>query len=81
MDEAPIQPSSPLSFHEGDDASRWFDWKFAKMGYASGLVIGLSIAYMVFATGRPWWFVKMIEEKQATKEFYYTHGIEAVEVI
>ncbi|KAL9455121.1 hypothetical protein AB3S75_010517 [Citrus x aurantiifolia] len=65
MDEAP-KPSSPTSFHEGDDSS-WFDWKFAKMGYASGLVTGLSIAYMVFATGRPWWFVKMIEEKQTTK--------------
>ncbi|KAK9221122.1 hypothetical protein WN944_009547 [Citrus x changshan-huyou] len=65
MDEAP-EPSSPTSFNEGDDSS-WFDWKFAKMGYASGLVIGLSIAYMVFATGRPWWFVKMIEEKQTTK--------------
>ncbi|KAH9789960.1 Receptor-like protein 33 [Citrus sinensis] len=67
MDEAP-DPSSPTSFHEGDDSPSWFDWKFAKMGYASGLVIGLSIAYMVFATGRPWWFVKMIEEKQATKD-------------
>ncbi|KAK9221103.1 hypothetical protein WN944_009528 [Citrus x changshan-huyou] len=37
IDEAP----EPTRFHEEDDASSWFDWKFAKMGYVSGLVIGL----------------------------------------
>ncbi|XP_024046720.1 receptor-like protein 9DC3 [Citrus clementina] len=48
--------------------SSWFDWKVAKMGYGSGLVIGLSIGYMVFATGRPLWFVKMFEKKQSKKK-------------
>ncbi|KAK9223382.1 hypothetical protein WN944_011824 [Citrus x changshan-huyou] len=37
------------------------------MGYGSGLVIGLSIGYMVFVTGRPLWFVKMFEKKQSKK--------------
>ncbi|KDO39826.1 hypothetical protein CISIN_1g037195mg, partial [Citrus sinensis] len=51
-DEAP-EPTTPTGFIEGDDASSWFDWKLAKLGYASGVVIGLSIGYMAFVTGRP----------------------------
>ena len=31
------------------------------MGYGSGLVIGLSMGYIVFTTGKPWWFGSMIE--------------------
>ena len=33
----------------------------AKIGYASGLVIGLSIGYMVFSAGKPQWSVRMVE--------------------
>ncbi|KAK9221111.1 hypothetical protein WN944_009536 [Citrus x changshan-huyou] len=66
IDEAP-EPTTPSRFLEGDYASRWFDWKFAKLGYASGVVIGLSIGYMAFVTGRPQWFVRMIERKQSRK--------------
>ncbi|KAH9741468.1 Receptor-like protein 12 [Citrus sinensis] len=66
IDEAP-EPTTPTGFFEGDDASSWFDWKLAKLGYASGVVIGLSIGYMAFVTGRPQWFVRMIERKQSTK--------------
>ncbi|KAK9221105.1 hypothetical protein WN944_009530 [Citrus x changshan-huyou] len=66
IDEAP-EPTTPTGFIEGDDASSWFDWKLAKLGYASGVVIGLSIGYMAFVTGRPQWFVRMIERKQSRK--------------
>lgn len=45
-----------------------FDWKVAKMGYGSGLVIGLSIGYMFFSTGRPLWFVNMFERNQFKKK-------------
>ncbi|XP_052291726.1 receptor-like protein 9DC3 [Citrus sinensis] len=43
-------PKAPrlASFDHDETASR-FDWKMAKMGYASGLVIGLSIGYMVLS--------------------------------
>ncbi|KAK9204401.1 hypothetical protein WN943_014661 [Citrus x changshan-huyou] len=40
----------------------------AKMGYASGLVIGLSIGYMVFSTGKPQWLVMMVEGDQQKKD-------------
>ncbi|GMJ05207.1 receptor like protein 20 [Hibiscus trionum] len=38
-----------------------FIWKVVLMGYGSGLVFGISMAYVVFTTGRPWWLVRMIE--------------------
>ncbi|KAK9221121.1 hypothetical protein WN944_009546 [Citrus x changshan-huyou] len=66
IDEAP-EPTTPTGFIEGDDASSWFDWKLAMLGYASAVVIGLSIGYMAFVTGRPQWFVRMIERKQSRK--------------
>ncbi|KAK9221125.1 hypothetical protein WN944_009550 [Citrus x changshan-huyou] len=66
IDEA-SEPTTPTGFIEGDDASSWFDWKPAMLGYASGVVIGLSIGFMAFVTGRPQWFVRMIERKQSRK--------------
>ncbi|KDO36940.1 hypothetical protein CISIN_1g047486mg, partial [Citrus sinensis] len=54
----------PLASSDHDETASRFDWKMAKMGYASGLVIGLSIGYMVFSTGKPQWFVRMVEGDQ-----------------
>ncbi|MBA0606435.1 hypothetical protein Godav_018891, partial [Gossypium davidsonii] len=33
-----------------------FIWKLVMMGYGCGVVLGLSTGYIVFTTGRPWWF-------------------------
>ncbi|TYG82107.1 hypothetical protein ES288_D01G060700v1 [Gossypium darwinii] len=38
-----------------------FIWKLVMMGYGCGVVLGLSTGYLVFTTGRPWWFVRMVE--------------------
>ncbi|XP_040967111.1 receptor-like protein 9DC3 [Gossypium hirsutum] len=43
------------------DESETSIWKIAAMGYGSGLVLGLSMGYIVFTTGRPRWLVKMIK--------------------
>ncbi|KAL5735776.1 hypothetical protein ACOSP7_030232 [Xanthoceras sorbifolium] len=48
---------------EEQDTWSWFDWKITTMGYGSGLVIGLSMGYIVFSTGKPWWLVSMVERK------------------
>ncbi|MBA0880699.1 hypothetical protein Goshw_027954, partial [Gossypium schwendimanii] len=32
-----------------------FIWKLAMMGYGCGIVLGISMAYIVFTTGRPQW--------------------------
>ncbi|XP_044472668.1 receptor-like protein 9DC3 [Mangifera indica] len=58
-----LQPPPPISEGE-DDNTIEFVWKIAMMGYGSGLVIGLSIGYIVFSTGKPWWLVKMVESGQ-----------------
>ncbi|TYJ20893.1 hypothetical protein E1A91_A08G027500v1 [Gossypium mustelinum] len=53
-------PPSPLVVeHEGSKIT--FFWQVVMMGYGSGVVIGLSLGYIVFTTGRPWWFVRKVE--------------------
>ncbi|KAG8657890.1 hypothetical protein MANES_03G091100v8 [Manihot esculenta] len=55
----------PPRFDEGGDSAEcWFDWKIALMGYGCGLVFGLSMGYIIFATGKPEWFVRIVEAKQ-----------------
>ncbi|CAL1409270.1 unnamed protein product [Linum trigynum] len=38
-----------------------FDWTFAGAGYGSGLVIGVSTAYIMFIIRKPRWLVEMID--------------------
>ncbi|MFQ6652700.1 hypothetical protein Gotur_024444 [Gossypium turneri] len=43
---------------DGDE----LNWKFSiLMGYGSGLVLGMSMAYIAFTTGKPWWLIRIIE--------------------
>ena len=55
----------PTIHDEDDDTRRALDWKFATlMGYGCGVVLGLSMGYIVFTTGNPWWLVRIIERGQ-----------------
>ncbi|MBA0784937.1 hypothetical protein Gotri_027615, partial [Gossypium trilobum] len=46
---------------DGDDGDE-LNWKFSiLMGYGCGLVLGMSMAYIVFMTGKPWWLIRIIE--------------------
>ncbi|XP_031284933.1 receptor-like protein 54 [Pistacia vera] len=63
--EEPNQPTSVIL--EENNASSWFDWKIALMGYGCGLVLGISIGYIVFSTGKPQWFVRLIEREGPKK--------------
>ncbi|XP_017979639.1 PREDICTED: receptor-like protein 12 [Theobroma cacao] len=49
-------------FHEEVDPESGFEWKATLMGYGSGLVLGISAAYIMFTLGRPKWLVRMVEE-------------------
>ncbi|GKV33102.1 hypothetical protein SLEP1_g41646 [Rubroshorea leprosula] len=51
----------PSKFDEKNDTAAFFDWKFVLSGYGCGLVFGLSLGYIMFKTGKPWWLVKMVE--------------------
>ena len=44
-----------------------FDWKVILMGYGCGLVIGLSMGCLIFSTGKPKWFVRMVEKDRRKK--------------
>ncbi|MBA0636944.1 hypothetical protein Godav_029692, partial [Gossypium davidsonii] len=55
------EPPSPLAMeHEGSKLIPFF-WQVVMMGYGSGVVVGLSLGYIVFTTGKPWWFVIKVE--------------------
>ncbi|KAL5735766.1 hypothetical protein ACOSP7_030220 [Xanthoceras sorbifolium] len=60
--DEPPEPE-PTRFHEEQDTWSWFDWKIIMMGYGNGLVIGLSMGYIVLSIGKPWWFVSIVERK------------------
>ncbi|GLT26007.1 hypothetical protein SLA2020_010990 [Shorea laevis] len=57
------KPPSP-QFDEKDDSTAVFEWKFVLAGYGCGLVLGLSLGYIAFTTGKPWWVVKKVEKYQ-----------------
>ncbi|GLT35519.1 hypothetical protein SLA2020_099650 [Shorea laevis] len=57
------RPPSP-QFDEKDDSIAVFEWKFALVGYGCGLVLGLSLGYIAFTIGKPWWLVKKVEKYQ-----------------
>ncbi|XP_034674618.1 receptor-like protein 33 [Vitis riparia] len=58
-----IADETPKPSKEADaEFDGGFDWKITLMGYGCGLVIGLSLGCLVFLTGKPKWFVWIIEE-------------------
>ncbi|XP_056173309.1 receptor-like protein 9DC3 [Syzygium oleosum] len=64
-DAQPPPPSSSSTFDcEGRES--WFKHKTMWIGYSSGLVIGISLAYIAFETERPKWLtrgVRMLERR------------------
>ncbi|GLT38684.1 hypothetical protein SLA2020_129160 [Shorea laevis] len=54
----------PAQFDEEDDSTALVEWKFALAGYGCGLVLGLSLGYIAFTIGKPWWVVKKVEKYQ-----------------
>ncbi|EOY11886.1 Serine-threonine protein kinase, putative [Theobroma cacao] len=59
--EQNLEPRRIKSDEDGDAVN----WKFSiLMGYGCGLVLGLSMGYIVFITGKPRWLVRIIERRQ-----------------
>ncbi|XP_027075982.1 receptor-like protein Cf-9 homolog isoform X1 [Coffea arabica] len=62
--EAP-PPATPWEAEEQYDDSEFFDgftWKAVLLGYGCGLVLGLVMGGLIFLTGKPRWFVLIVEE-------------------
>ncbi|KAH1083996.1 hypothetical protein J1N35_023757 [Gossypium stocksii] len=52
---------TPAKF-DGDDDEE-LNWRFSiLMGYGCGLVLGVSLGYIVLTTGKPWWLIRIIEK-------------------
>nr|KJB61579.1 hypothetical protein B456_009G367800 [Gossypium raimondii] len=67
------EPESPPSI-VADESETTLVWKIAAMGYGSGLVLGLSMGYIVFTTGRPRWLVKMIKRNPQKRRRIHRNG-------
>ncbi|XP_056173211.1 receptor-like protein 43 [Syzygium oleosum] len=64
----PPPPSSSSTFNFEGHGS-WFEQKAMAIGYASGIVIGISIIYIALEMGRPKWLARGVRilERRATK--------------
>ncbi|KAB2032416.1 hypothetical protein ES319_D05G371700v1 [Gossypium barbadense] len=67
------EPESPPST-VADESETRLVWKIAAMGYGSGLVLGLSMGYIVFTTGRPHWPVNMIKRNPKKRRRIHRNG-------
>ncbi|KAK5786859.1 hypothetical protein PVK06_041505 [Gossypium arboreum] len=53
----------PAKFERDDNDGDELNWKFSiLMGYGCGLVLGMSMAYIAFRTGKPWWLIRIVEQ-------------------
>ena len=59
-----VPPTQEVLNGDEDDANDELSWEVILIGYACGLICGLSFGYIVFTRGKPWWFVRYIEELQ-----------------
>ncbi|OMP04287.1 receptor-like protein 12-like protein [Corchorus olitorius] len=59
----PPPPNLPEEY-DVSESSITFGWKVVAIGYGCGLVFGLAVGYVVFQTGKPKWFVTLVEEQQ-----------------
>ncbi|XP_056173216.1 receptor-like protein 9DC3 [Syzygium oleosum] len=57
--DAQPPPQSSLSTFD-PEVHEWFKQKVVWLGYASEIVIGISITYMAFEMGRPKWLVQVV---------------------
>ncbi|OMO82426.1 hypothetical protein COLO4_23002 [Corchorus olitorius] len=57
-------PSNLSGGNDGSNSNITFGWKVVVIGYGCGLVFGLIAGYVVFQTGKPKWFVTLVEDQQ-----------------
>ncbi|KAL5831953.1 hypothetical protein ACOSQ4_017307 [Xanthoceras sorbifolium] len=61
-DETP----QPSRIPKDDTKSEFaFGWKVVLIGYGFGTVLGMTMGYLVFSTGKPWWLVRIVEKENS----------------
>ncbi|TMW85785.1 hypothetical protein EJD97_022496, partial [Solanum chilense] len=62
-DEGVPQATTPFGLDQGEEGdSTMISWQAILMGYGCGLIIGLSVIYIMLSTQKPTWFSKMVEK-------------------
>ncbi|XP_016476018.1 receptor-like protein Cf-9 homolog isoform X2 [Nicotiana tabacum] len=62
-DDGVTQATTPVVLDQGEEEdSSMISWQAVLIGYSCGLVIALSIIYIMLSTQNPLWFCKMVEE-------------------
>ncbi|XVF70822.1 hypothetical protein PTKIN_Ptkin11bG0192700 [Pterospermum kingtungense] len=54
-------PPPNLVEEDGSKSNIAFGWKAVLTGYGCGIVFGLAMGYVIFQTGKPKWFVSLVE--------------------
>ncbi|XVF04091.1 hypothetical protein REPUB_Repub05bG0051800 [Reevesia pubescens] len=57
-----LTPSNLLE-EDGSKSDIDFGWKVVVIGYGCGVMFGLAMGYVVFQTGKPKWFVTLVEDQ------------------
>lgn len=65
------QSPPPASTEEGDHELWGFGWRVVLLGFGSGLAFGLFVGFLVFQTGKPKWFVNLVEEGEESFKTYW----------
>ncbi|TYJ38682.1 hypothetical protein E1A91_A04G008800v1 [Gossypium mustelinum] len=59
-----IEPAAPNVLEkDGSKSNIAFGWKVVLIGYGCGVVLGMSVGYVVFRTGKPKWLVNLVENQ------------------
>ncbi|XVF77190.1 hypothetical protein PTKIN_Ptkin14bG0025800 [Pterospermum kingtungense] len=61
-------PLSILPKEDGSESNITFGWKVVLIGYGCGAVFGLAMGYVVFQTGKPKWFVALVEDQHRKRQ-------------
>ncbi|XVF04093.1 hypothetical protein REPUB_Repub05bG0052000 [Reevesia pubescens] len=56
-------PPSNFIEEDGSKSNIDFGWKVVLIGYGCGVIFGLAMGYVVFQTGKPKWFVTLVEDQ------------------
>jgi hypothetical protein len=59
INDKPHDPPLPSIFQQDDDVNG-IDWKVVLMGYGFGMVVGLSLGYIVFSIGKVDWRIRVM---------------------
>ncbi|XP_028053280.1 receptor-like protein 9DC3 [Camellia sinensis] len=62
--QSQVQPGVLLQQEDDSNFVSGFTWEAVVMGYGSGLALGLFIGFLMFLTGKPKLFVRIVERKK-----------------